>query len=63
MSTRPVGRRQLRQIDSVRDIYDANAGGGVNRKPYNTDEFDLFKADLDADEKLNEEIKKKLPQT
>jgi len=63
MSTRETGRRVLKQIDSERDIYDANAGGGVNRKPYNTDEFQLYKADLEADEKLNEELKKRLPQT
>ena len=52
MSQRPerVPKRQFAHIDSELDIYIRHAGGGINRKPYTTDEFQLFKEDLEADE-------------
>lgn len=48
-----VPHRQTRDIDSELEIYQANAGGGVNRKPYATDEFQLYKDELERIAKLN----------
>ena len=61
MTERTVPRRQWKEIDSELDIYFQNIGGGVNRKPYNTDEFQLFKDQLEQDAKDNELLKKNLP--
>ena len=59
--SRVVPRRQIKQVDDELEIYQKNIGGGLNRKPYNTDEFQLFKKQLEDLDKLNEELKKKIP--
>lgn len=48
-----VPHRQTKDIDSELEIYTENAGAGINRKPYITDEFQLFKDELDRLAALN----------